>query len=987
MTELIGRTLLGRYRVEASLGRGGMAEVYKVWDEHRSVHLAMKLLREDLAEDKIFLRRFRREAQTLERLQHPNIVRFYGLEQDGDLAFMLMDYVEGTTLRKEILRAEGPFSLDRALEILRPICAALHYAHREGMVHCDVKPGNIMIDAGGKVLITDFGIARMTESATATMVGLGTPAYMAPELVRGEDPTAQTDIYALGVVLYEMLTGGERPFTGERATITGSTSEKVRWEQAHLEPPSPRKWNADLLPEAESVVATCLAKSPEERYGSALEFLQALEAGSASSQEVESASGATAAAVLADQGKAFVPESGPQLQGWDEQVDLEPRPSTRVFEVQKADTAPPSLTIARPQGVAASFVAVMRQAAQKHVLWGIAPVVVVLIVGALVLGSRTESAVPLVQLARLGRGTINQIAISPDETTIAVAGGTGAWLYDMETLEPTQFMAESSPNVQSVAWSPDGRRLAAGCLDSSVFVADINTGSLEYVLEDHTSSVRRVAWSPDGTRIASGDDDGVMRIWDAASGLVLQVIEVADCCVDDLAWSPDSGSLATAYRGGTVQIWDAQSGDELRTFEANTYTVRSVAWSPDGGMLASGSGGLENENTVIVWDVASGERLFTLEGQDDFVGALAWSDDGSSLASGSYGGTLVIWDMRAGTQSYAFEGGHDSWVATVAWLHDGSALVSGGQDGTIRMWNLVTGEEDLVLSSHTGRVDDVDWSHDGARIASADWGGVRIWDAGTGLEQQVFPRPYYPNVEWSNDDRRLIGSRGGEVVIWDASSGVDVRSVQAHDGSIERVAWSPDGAKVASVGVWDEELAVWDSALDQEIARIEGVRTFAWSPESNRLALGGEAGIRIWDSVARRVERTWEDEGGNVYSLDWSPDGERIAALLSSTTGDETTNWISIWDVDRDRRLRTIQSEEFGWSSVLVWSPDSRQIATSGWDDGEEVLIWDASSGRLVYSGRGHGWVIESLDWSPDGSRLASGSWDGTVRIWGVPER
>src|SRR3990170_5797809 len=277
MNEGLSGTLLGRYRVESFLGQGGMSEVYKVWDSQRSVHLAMKLLREDLAEDKIFLRRFRREAQTLERLQHPNIVRFYGLEQDGDLAFMLMDYVEGTTLRKEILRADGPFCLDRVLEILRPICAALHYAHREGMVHCDVKPGNIMIDAGGRVLITDFGIARMTESATATMVGLGTPAYMAPELVRGQDPTPQTDVYALGVVLYEMLTGGERPFTGDRATVTGSTSEKVRWEQIHLTPFSPRTHDPAISPETEAVVLRCLEKERAGRYRSVWEVLKALE--------------------------------------------------------------------------------------------------------------------------------------------------------------------------------------------------------------------------------------------------------------------------------------------------------------------------------------------------------------------------------------------------------------------------------------------------------------------------------------------------------------------------------------------------------------------------------------------------------------------------------------------------------------------------------------------------------------------------------------
>jgi serine/threonine-protein kinase len=276
--DLIGKTLLGRYRVESFVGRGGMAEVYKVWDSTRSAYLAMKFLRDDLAEDRIFLRRFKREAQTLSKLQHPNIVRFYGLKQDDDLAFMLMDFVEGSTLRKEIFRAKRPFSPQRVLEIMRPVCSALHYAHQMGMVHCDAKPGNIMIESSGKVLVTDFGIARMTDAATATMVGMGTPAYMAPEQVQGKDPSPQTDIYALGVVLFEMLTGGERPFTGELAETTGSTSEKVRWEQMHLQPPSLKKWNPNITPELEEFVLRCLAKDPTERYGSVLELLNALEA-------------------------------------------------------------------------------------------------------------------------------------------------------------------------------------------------------------------------------------------------------------------------------------------------------------------------------------------------------------------------------------------------------------------------------------------------------------------------------------------------------------------------------------------------------------------------------------------------------------------------------------------------------------------------------------------------------------------------------------
>jgi formylglycine-generating enzyme required for sulfatase activity/tRNA A-37 threonylcarbamoyl transferase component Bud32 len=275
MTDLIGKTLLNRYRVIESLGRGGNAEVYKVWDAHRSTLLAMKVLHADLALDRVFLRRFKREARTLARLQHPNIVRFYDLEQDGRVVFILMDYVEGESLKHRIFDADGPMPLAQVIEIVRPLCQALQYAHKEGFVHSDVKPGNVLMKRSGEVMLTDFGIARMTEAATVTMLGAGTPAYMSPEQARGENPTPHSDIYALGVILFEMLTG-ERPFTGENAK-TGSTSEKVRWEQMKLPAPSPRKFNPALSRELESMVLKCLEKDPARRYVSALELLNALE--------------------------------------------------------------------------------------------------------------------------------------------------------------------------------------------------------------------------------------------------------------------------------------------------------------------------------------------------------------------------------------------------------------------------------------------------------------------------------------------------------------------------------------------------------------------------------------------------------------------------------------------------------------------------------------------------------------------------------------
>ncbi len=283
-----------------------MAEVYKVWDEQRQTYLAMKLLREDLAEDRIFLRRFRKEAQTLADLQHPNIVRYYGLEQRELSAFILMEYVEGITLRKEIFDRQEPASLRRVLDIMTPICSALHYAHQVGWVHCDIKPANIMIRKDGFIQLADFGIARMTESATTTTVAFaGTPAYMAPEQALGLNPTPQTDIYALGVILFELLTGGERPFTGERAATTGTTSEKVRWEQVHRNAPSPCIYNRNISDALEAVTLRCLQKRPEDRFQTPVEFLEALRAAipaAAASMGAEFTSPTNLPMVVADAG-------------------------------------------------------------------------------------------------------------------------------------------------------------------------------------------------------------------------------------------------------------------------------------------------------------------------------------------------------------------------------------------------------------------------------------------------------------------------------------------------------------------------------------------------------------------------------------------------------------------------------------------------------------------------------------------------------------
>ncbi len=279
-SDLIGQTLDGRYRFDALLGEGSFARVFKVYDLHRRVYLAAKVLRSDIAHEPMFLERFRREAAVLQRLQHPNIVRYYDIVESGDLVFILTDHIAGRTLQAELRRHNGPLTLDEALPTLQPLTAALHFAHEEGVVHRDLKPANILLDENNRLYVTDFGIAKiLSDVSTLTMdTTVGTPHFMSPEQILIGEVTVATDIYALGVMLYQIFTG-HLPFTGESQGTTGSTAAmRIVYEHLHLKPVPPTQLNPALSPAVEAVILRCLEKDPSQRYQSVSEIYDDLAA-------------------------------------------------------------------------------------------------------------------------------------------------------------------------------------------------------------------------------------------------------------------------------------------------------------------------------------------------------------------------------------------------------------------------------------------------------------------------------------------------------------------------------------------------------------------------------------------------------------------------------------------------------------------------------------------------------------------------------------
>ena len=323
------RVYSGRYELTHLIARGGMAQVYRAMDRQLERPVALKVLFPELSVDRTFVERFRREAQAAANLSHPNIVPVFDWGEDDGSYFIVMEYVEGRPL-SAVLRDPQPMPPQQIATIGAGVAAALAFAHRHGVVHRDVKPGNVLITPDGDVKVTDFGIARAMnteESLTQTGAVMGTAAYFSPEQAEGKGVDARSDIYSLGVVLYEMAVG-RPPFTGDSPVAVASKHVRDM-------PVLPREANPAVPPALEAVVMKAMAKNPDDRYGSAEELRADLlrfadgrpvEAGDPGLTSVMAAFGATQAVPRRPAGRWRFPAAGPRRRSRD---DLERKKRTR----------------------------------------------------------------------------------------------------------------------------------------------------------------------------------------------------------------------------------------------------------------------------------------------------------------------------------------------------------------------------------------------------------------------------------------------------------------------------------------------------------------------------------------------------------------------------------------------------------------------------------------------------------------------------------
>jgi TolB protein len=637
MTNIIGQTLLNQFRVDSFVASGGMGAVYRVWDLKRNVPLAMKVLHADLADDPAVLKRFQREANALKRLAHPNIVPFYGLFHIPDFIFLLESFVDGPSLKDVLRRQQGkPLPVKEALVYLKALCAALGYAHANGVVHCDVKPGNVMIDRGGQIFLTDFGIARHSESTTTTIGVAGTPAYMAPEQIRGESVSAATDVYALGVLLFELLTG-QRPFRGtESSTEQGgaTANERIRYGHLNVPAPDPRSINPALSGSVARAILRALNKKPEDRFQKTQDFFLAI--CSAMNIPVENIPDRIVHAQTASR-EEYVP--GP--------VGAAPAPP------QKA-AGPRKLTPFLAGGGIAMVL-----------LCGVA--IAILAIGWLL--SRSNVATPA-PTSRPISGSVTSINIGPTlnpktEYTAIVTLTTAPQPTETIQIIPPTSTPKPLPTNTSQPSGPSGKIVYACQVngknhDQLCIISPNGTG--QYQLTNDNFENFYPSFSPDGQSVVfSSNRSGQFEICEITlNGNLKQLTSLGDVYAPEI--SPDGRLVVFTHNIGsftTIWLMQRDGGSPHKLFSKAGKDALDPTWSADGRQILFAVGNVDDKRLYIMNADGSGASMlnssFSTRGRSDWsvnglivsYSGASWhreifvmNPDGSSLKQISTGGNV-----------------------------------------------------------------------------------------------------------------------------------------------------------------------------------------------------------------------------------------------------------------------------------------------------------------------------------------------------------
>jgi eukaryotic-like serine/threonine-protein kinase len=991
----------GEFRIVREIGRGGMGVVYEAYQGSLNRHVALKFLPEqgDLA-------RFRREARATGRLHHTNIVPVFGVGAQDGRHFYVMQFIAGRGLDVVLKERAGTsgsavrFDDRETARIGVQVAEALAYAHLQGVVHRDIKPSNLLLDDQGTVWVTDFGLAHdASDTLSLTQTGdvLGTWRYLAPERFSGRGDE-RTDIYGLGITLYELVCGRPAYAEADRSVLVHQI--------LHQDPPRPRQIHPAIARDLETIVVKATEREPGQRYATAealaedlRRFLEdrtilarrvgagerawrwcrrnpGLAGASVLSVVALVAMAATALAFALYQARNAHQQTlaaGRELALRKNSEVLLARVALKegVSQCEQNEIGHGLLWLAR----ALEFAPTDEPDLQREIRLNI---------------DRWSRSTPRLRYAREFRKRVTAVAISPDGSRALVGSEDAtARVWDLASGRPVGRVLWHGGPVLVVAFSPDGKLALAAGMDSRARLWNADTGEEVGPVLDHGGPIETAAFSPDGRHLATAGPNRSAQLWDLSNGHSVALKprpekagtsgETTRCHV---RFAPDGTRLITTriVGGGghpaTSQLWAVPSGAPIGPeMKHDAEFVFSTTFDPEGKrVLAVG-----NDGAAWLWDAATSTRKSGPFRHLDAVTTAAFSPDGRLFATGCADGSACVWNPATLEKRVAtFLHPQRCSICRIAFRDDGRQMLSAGGDGVARLWDPVEGRPLGGPCFHPRPLACAAMDPGGRWIVTGgDDGVARVWESPTTVSRL----PAMSRANWGiralayspDGSTILTGNDVGDVLLWDANHAVAMRPPFTSPGQILSVAFSPDNRLYAAAGR-KQPVRIFDrqtSRLIRELAHPADLTALAFRPDDGALLAGGEDGTaRLWDLEHDRPIGPDLVHCAAIRSVAISPDSR-----LAVTAGDDGR--ALIWKLGANQRLSSLEHP----AKVLDVTFAARGTALfTGCEDGK-ARLWDIESQRLLREfvlGR----RVNAVAASPDGRTLAAGGVDRTVSFW-----